>query len=422
MSKRDTSWADLFKSKNIVKELTENNVAYISSDEIKEITKGGEARLLTKFDTRESRPNLLKEHGCTIIPVKNGMYAIAVGDGYHDLEECDAAIRFSSSKIDDLQTLPNDCKSESQAIDAIFISGILSDFLDEGNLVQTMRGRLRTKEFNCQFSGKEFNIDGVQVEVDGGFEGDKVYIIEAKTGVRDNFIVRQLYYPYRMWLENGVQKEIVPLFLIHSNGEFTLYEYKFNDVNDYNSIELVKNKSYTLFKHEAETEPVSFKQTAFDYIFADKPIRNENRTTPFPQANDVRKVIDVILGVESGFSNKEDIAQHHDFDPRQSDYYGGAATYLGFLDHENDEYTLTEDGVKFISLNPDERRLMVLNAMLVSPVINKSLSIFTNENRIPSSDEVADIIAEYREELGVETCKRRAGTVINWIRWIDKNN
>ena len=38
------------------------------------------------------------------------------------------------------------------------------------------------------------------VKIDGGFEcDDAVVILEAKNVVKEDFHIRQLYYPYRLW-------------------------------------------------------------------------------------------------------------------------------------------------------------------------------------------------------------------------------
>ena len=85
------------------------------------------------------------------------------------------------------------------------------------------------------------SVSGVQIEVDGGYEGDRLYLIETKMGRRDNFITRQLYYPCRMWRERGVKKEIVPIFLTYSNKVFSFRQYRFTNSNAYDSIILERS-------------------------------------------------------------------------------------------------------------------------------------------------------------------------------------
>ena len=53
---------------------------------------------------------------------------------------------------------------------------------------------------------------------------------------------------------------------------------------------------------------------------------------PYPQANDLDKVIDIVTNFHSaGLTNKPAIAEFFDFDERQGDYYANAGYYLGLL-------------------------------------------------------------------------------------------
>lgn len=54
---------------------------------------------------------------------------------------------------------------------------------------------------------------GVQVEVDLGCEGRRdIVLIEAKVGQPQDFIIRQLFYPYRKWKPEIPQKRVRPWF------------------------------------------------------------------------------------------------------------------------------------------------------------------------------------------------------------------
>lgn len=59
--------------------------------------------------------------------------------------------------------------------------------------------------------GKSVSINA-QCEIDGGFENEaSVVIMEAKNVVHEDFHVRQLYYPYRLW-RSRVKKPIRTCF------------------------------------------------------------------------------------------------------------------------------------------------------------------------------------------------------------------
>ena len=91
---------------------------------------------------------------------------------------------------------------------------------------------------------RDIHVENAQCEIDGGFENsESVVIMEAKNVVHEDFHVRQLYYPYRLW-NSRVQKPIRLIFSIYSNMIYRLFEYRFRDIYDYSSIELVKTKNY----------------------------------------------------------------------------------------------------------------------------------------------------------------------------------
>ena len=59
-----------------------------------------------------------------------------------------------------------------------------------------------------------------QVEIDGGYEGLNI-TYRSKNSISDDFLIRQLYYPYRLW-QSKIDKNVKPIFMIYSNGIFNL--------------------------------------------------------------------------------------------------------------------------------------------------------------------------------------------------------
>lgn len=89
-------------------------------------------------------------------------------------------------------------------------------------------------------------VEGAQCEIDGDFENDShVIIMEAKNVLHPDFHVRQLYYPYRLWMSR-VKKPIRLVFSQYVNQIYRLLEYRFDDPMDYSSIRLVKEACYSL--------------------------------------------------------------------------------------------------------------------------------------------------------------------------------
>ena len=68
----------------------------------------------------------------------------------------------------------------------------------------------------------------------------------------EDFIIRQLYYPYRHW-KTKITKEIIPIFFTYDNGIYNIFIYKFDDLNNYNSIKLKFVKRFVLSSINSET-------------------------------------------------------------------------------------------------------------------------------------------------------------------------
>lgn len=122
--------------------------------------------------------------------------------------------------------------------------------MDDPSLVLTIRGRKYTPVFTCRVGNNELEISSVQTEVDAGYEGrTSIVLIEAKKFSASNVIIRQLYYPFRQWTEN-TNKTVYPVFfekrVIDEENIFYIWLFQFKDIEDYNSIQLVKSGRYRI--------------------------------------------------------------------------------------------------------------------------------------------------------------------------------
>ena len=55
---------------------------------------------------------------------------------------------------------------------------------------------------------KNIIVDSAQIEIDAAYEGEEfLSIFEAKMNISDDFIIRQLYYPYRTWINKKLIKK-----------------------------------------------------------------------------------------------------------------------------------------------------------------------------------------------------------------------
>jgi len=105
-----------------------------------------------------------------------------------------------------------------------------------------------------------------------------------------------------------------------SNDIFTFFVYKFNDDDDYNSIELVKQKSFAI-----NFEPITLSEVK-NIIKNVKEVPEPE--VPFPQADDFEKVINLLEILQSGEKTDDELIEEYNFVKRQAHYYKTAAKYL----------------------------------------------------------------------------------------------
>lgn len=231
-----------------------NKPAILTADMIKDATRGfretreREPRILAKMDTREDLPEIMSENGLFILPTKNGEYLILKGEGYTDIPEIKKEIVVYSSKLDFSLDTTKIGDSEMQHLDYAYAASLIRTFTDDPSLVLTIRGRKYTPEFEFYVGRQLIKVDGVQTEVDAGYEGkNQIVLIEAKNFSATNVIIRQLYYPFRQWQEH-TKKKVKTLFFDKDHGKntYSIWQFEFSDPKDYNSIKLIKSGKFKI--------------------------------------------------------------------------------------------------------------------------------------------------------------------------------
>jgi len=281
-TKNDLAWEKLFDKYNIISKINDEGFFKITSKQINEFR---EARLATKFDHKINLPELFRENHLSILPITRGSYIISSFEAYKEFNEINTEItKISFPKYIESIDYEN-ITSEAIAINCAFVSGILSDFLQEDRLFPTVSGRMSSNEFSFYINNSNINKDvkvmvsNSQVEIDGGYEGkSSLALIEAKNSISDDFLIRQLYYPFRLW-NDKITKTIKPIFMVYSNGIFTLYEYEFQEPNNYNSLVLIKQKNYTLKQDDIKLDDIKSILNRVSVIQEPK--------IQFPQANSI---------------------------------------------------------------------------------------------------------------------------------------
>lgn len=370
----------------------------ITADQVRQLS-GREPRLMMKFDHSAQLPPALREAGKFILPLRNGLYAIVEGNGYHRPEKCPEPVDFPRQHAFRLETSEAGV-SEMQHLDLAFNSGLLADFTAEPALYPTLRGRKYSPAFTFTVGSHQLEVESVQIEIDQGYEGpDCIIVVEAKIGECDDFHLRQLYYPYRTWLTLS-EKAVRPIFFTYepSSGLYRFREYLFDPADRYRSPHLVKAAAYRL------VEPVRSPNRRL-------PVK---RTVPIPQADKLERVAEVPVLVALGYNCPKALADRLAIDPRQGAYYLNAACTVGLL--ENNPYRLSELGRSFVH-RPLERESILLRSVLEVPLVAEVvLALLTSPEGKLSRREVTALFHR-STSLGQSTTQRRAQTLWAWLGW-----
>ena len=311
MTKNDKAWERLFDEHNILFRIENEGFFKISAEQIKKFR---EPRLMTKFDHKINLPNIFSKNNLSILPITRGDYLISHFDVWHDFEESDSRI-FQAYLPEQLQSLDSkNIFSETVALNCAFASGIIEDFIEDENIFPTVSGRMSsgTFDFKINDTTKNFyhnvSVNNSQIEIDAAFEGiNFLTLIEAKNDLSNDFLVRQIYYPYRTW-KNRVKKPVKTVFLVYSNGIFYLREYSFADPNFYSSIYLVKQKKYSI-----DSTKITLKDIQEILCNVKTEIEPE---ISFPQADKFERVINLCELLNEKTLNRSEVTANYDFNKR----------------------------------------------------------------------------------------------------------
>ena len=434
-TKNDVAWEKLFEKYNIKTQIDNEGYFVITSTQINEFR---EARLMTKFDNKKTLPSLFKKYKLSILPISANSYILANFKLYEDIPEITEPIEFKEfpAYIESIDY--NKINSEAIALNCAYISKIIEDFLDEENegtpILPTVNGKMSSGNFKFDVENSlnkdmySVEVDRSGIEIDAGYEtAHSLVLVEAKNVIADDFLVRQLYYPFRLW-KDKVTKKVRNVFMQYSNGVFNLYEYEFKNPSDYNSLELVKSKRYSIVSQD-EME-ISLE----DILNIDANIKNvKEPDVPFPQADSFERIISLLEMLNTDtVKTKEKVTEEFQFDPRQTDYYFNAGKYLGFLEEDTvmeekegnlikrPAIKLSYRGKNLFKVSYKQRQLEYVKAILEHEVFNQVFKDCAEFYEMPSKSKVVKIMQEAKlyNVNSDETRKRRSSTVTSWINWI----
>jgi len=377
---------------------------------------------MAKFDHTINLPKIFSDNQLAILPITRGDYVIAHFSAYHRFEDINApVVRVSMPSY--IQSLdPNNINSEAVSLNCAVATGIICEFLQDEDLIPTVSGRMGSGSFSFTIANSRNNarhyiqVNNSQIEIDAAYEGVKcLAIFEAKRDLSEDFLVRQLYYPFRVW-QSRMTKLVRPLFLVYSNGIYQLYEYTFQQANDYNSLVLVNYKKYSI-----EDTAISISDIQ-DALHNAQPVP-ESRI-PFPQADNFERVINICELLNEQELTRIDVTEQYAFDVRRTKYYTDAARYLGLIEKYSDEtttaYKLSDIGKRILCLNYKQRQLAYCKLVLSHKAFGDTLRKYLDNGNMPSMGEIIQIMknSNLYNVVSYSTFERRSSTIKGWLNWI----
>ena len=421
-TKTNTAWNALFDRYDIAARVRADGSFLISANQIRDYR---EPRLMVKFDHRNNLPEAFRTNRLGILPVTRGDYRIGSFDLYAPLRRLSDSPK-TIVPSGSLETLSGTAvTSETVALNLAFQVGITKSFLGGEELHQTAPGRMCATPFcfrvrTMSTAGHStIETDGVQIEIDATYESwSSLVIVEAKLGEPDDFLVRQLYYPYRHFLNKGITKTIRPVFFTYNDGIFTLREYRFNDSDCYNSFAEIKAERFSIEARKMTRDELAG-------LMARTAPAADTSDIPFPQANDIGKVIRLCENIMvSGPMSKTDVEHFFQFTDRQADYYLNAAKYLGLLSYDarfSPQARLTESGAVVASHGGTDRDRYLAMIVLKHAAFRETLHAAMVSGSVPALEEIRRTLIRTNPWIGHEwneTFRRRASTVRTWVQWM----
>tara|TARA_Y100000031_G_scaffold84905_1_gene93428 strand:+ start:99049 stop:100305 length:1257 start_codon:yes stop_codon:yes gene_type:complete len=412
VSSINKQWEKIMADYRILDALDTKNSFEISS---REINKYKQSRLMCKIDFKKDRPKAFRENNLSVLAINNGNYKIARTDPFLDLKAVKKKKPEKSFELprNFISLQANNITSESKALDAAKLSGML-DYLCKEKTELTIRGREYCQDFDFYLADIndnkiEYNVSGVQIEVDGGYENsESIVLIEAKMGLTDDMNIRQLLYPHMSYQKKYKKKIATYLMFYEVGGYFHFIPFEVIEQRC-----ILDFKRYRIFSlNQQVQERCKFSDIKNIDLAADLTDRN----IPFPQANSFEIVLTTFYKLaEKDSITKEKMFLEHDISLRQWDYYSNVLLWMQLVEKNEDGakqkvYSLTERGKRLINLSEKERIFEMAKIIFSNEVVNLFLN--TDNPNIPK-----DLLIRNKINPEADTFPRRMNTVKSWKRF-----
>jgi hypothetical protein len=428
----DKAWEQLFEEHRILEHINRDGLYTITSAQINKVR---ESRLMAKFDHHVNLPDIFRQHDLSILPISRSQYVIGYFETHQQVASADEIEAIPIQPPAGIESLdPANVYSEAAALSFAYHTEMIDALIGEP-CRHTVGGRMSTEAFSFSIQSTrdgmalyQIKVDNSQCEIDGGFESEQYFVlVEAKNYAVDDFLIRQLYYPYRLW-SSKLSKKVIPVLMTFSNDMFDLFVYEFRHPDEYNSIQLVRQVRYAL-------APEAIQRSDVDALFSSVRGVEEPDDVPLPQADRFDRVVDVLAILASKDLTKDEITRNYAFDGRQTQYYTNAARYLGLIERYEDQATrevtfrLTDEARSLLKLRHKAKHLKLMRKILEHELFYKTFQWTLQQGAIPEEEVISQIIlgsqikSQTRKPgasptISGSTIGRRASTVRGWVEWI----
>jgi len=426
-SKNNVAWNAVFNKLPILDTIKTDGIFHITANQLSEHG-NRQPRLMAKIESVYNLPVIFQNNDLCIMPDHNrGDYVIGYFDAFQEVDFNPSKIKAKTIQVERyFDTLdPFNIQREPCAILAAYNNHILDDIIGnpQPELKMTNFGRAYTNPFDFKIRNKKggepytITVGKSQIEMDGVFESDDYIInIEAKNGLRTNFLTRQLYYPFR-YLEKQTEKEIINIFLTCSTGSIYAHVFHVDDLNDYNSMQLVNSHRYDFYEGITVTEIAK--------LIHETECSPDSLDLIIPQADSIQKVFDSleIINHNPGITDNE-LGYELSIVNRQGGYYGNACNYLGLTYRQKEDGRsfnnyISNIGREILNLPYKERILAVIKQMLRHELFNYFLKEYIEQSKPPSKQEIENWLKDNIPKMKENgTPERRSGTIKKWITWV----
>lgn len=139
-----------------------------------------------------------------------------------------------------------------------------------------------------------------------------------------------------------------------------------------------------------------------------------NNNVPFPQANNMKKIIKLLMIGDSVLANKEKTMEIIKVNTtRQVAYYFSALQFFKYLTHDK---KLTDNALAIVG-NEEAIKKDIYNQLMNNELFRKFYEDFLGTRKI-DINKIKDYLKNSKSELSESTINRRASTIKSWVEWM----